>query len=189
MDVRTGLRRWSRSGAVRGFIPLSIVGLDIEVTIRARGHMPVPHDELICKTISNEGWYFGDGLDQIPDICYCTHCRREVDQPEGKDPKYIKVGSSTPAVEATYEILTKVSPDFVNIHNGFGLDLKSIPRYRHTQYIRVPSHVRGEEAGKHGGRQVLEKNIQWCVVHGLDVRHGPVSKERLDHHVVGGSGS
>jgi len=103
---------------------LMTVGLDIEVTTFARkGLMPLPHDDIISITISNAGWY--DNWDD--DICVCIYtfgsCRENLIV-DNRSVKTIKVNSGTEAVMASYRVLQSINPDFVNIHNGFGFDLK-----------------------------------------------------------------
>lgn len=105
-------------------IPFFIVGLDIEVSTFARkGKMPLPHDDLISITISNGAWFD----DSVPDLCYCIYTfgfHREVELDNGRKPIFVKAGSNTDLVVKTFEILNMLSPDFVNIHNGFGFDLE-----------------------------------------------------------------
>ncbi|KAI6986052.1 hypothetical protein KC359_g8907, partial [Hortaea werneckii] len=110
-------------------IPFSVVGLDIEVSTHARkGNMPLPHDDLISITISNGGWF----EDDIPDVCYCIYTfghHTEVQFEHGSKPNFIKANTSSEACVAAYNILNSLSPDFVNVHNGFGFDLKRISVY------------------------------------------------------------
>ena len=107
-----------------GCVEFSIVGLDIEVSTLARkGNMPLPHDDIVSIAISNGAWI--DDMDA--DVCYCIYTGGFHTQKTNEDKRpitYIKVTSSTRAVEKAYEILTSLSPDFVNVHNGFGFDLK-----------------------------------------------------------------
>ncbi|KAK1809217.1 hypothetical protein LTR12_016432 [Friedmanniomyces endolithicus] len=104
--------------------PFFIVGLDIEVSTFARkGNMPLPHDDLISITISNGAWFEGG----VSDVCYCVYTfgfHREVELDNGRKPVFVKAGSSAGAVVKAFEILNSLSPDFVNIHNGFGFDLQ-----------------------------------------------------------------
>lgn len=105
---------------------LSIIGLDIEVTTLMRGDgMPLPHDPLISIAISNGGWYDKEFTDK----CYIIHtfgfCR-ETKWENGRFPTIVKASSDEEAVRQAYEILTILSPDFVNIHNGFNFDLRSL---------------------------------------------------------------
>lgn len=104
----------------------SILGLDIEVSCHARkGKFPLPHDEMISICISNAAWYEG----KKKDLCYCLYsfgkCS-EMKLEDGRNPIVIKVPNSTRMCEMAYDILEKLSPDIVNIHNGFGFDLKRI---------------------------------------------------------------
>ena len=115
-------------GSVEAVVPpvFSIVGLDIEVSTHARkGAMPLPHDRIISITISNGGWYES----AIEDVCYCIYTlgfHTEVEMKSGRSPVFVKVDSSSMAVVKAYEILNMLSPDFVNVHNGFGFDLQRI---------------------------------------------------------------
>ena len=112
-------------GAISAVDPVtfSIVGLDIEMSTFARGgNMPLPHDDLISITISNGGWLD----DSNEDVCYCIYTfgyHNPDEIVDGRRPTFIKAGTSANAVAKAYEILTVLSPDFVNIHNGFGFDL------------------------------------------------------------------
>ena len=97
------------------------MGLDIEVSTFARkGNMPLPHDDLISITISNRAWR----EDVNRDLCYYIYTfgrHREVVTETGRKTVFIKAGTSSNALIKTYKILTLLSPNFVNIHNGFGL--------------------------------------------------------------------
>lgn len=107
-------------------VSFSILGLDIEVSTHARqGGVPLPHDDIISISISNGGWHD----DLVDDVCYCIYTfgfHRDVELDYGRKPVFIKAGTSSNAVKKTYEILNMLNPDFVNIHNGFGFDLKHI---------------------------------------------------------------
>lgn len=112
------------SGKVMTPPKFMIVGLDIEVSTFARkGMMPLPHDDIISITISNAGW-FDKAYD---DICVCIYTFGRCKEPlivDGREVKLAKVGSGAEAVAAAYKFLEAINPDFVNIHNGFGFDLK-----------------------------------------------------------------
>lgn len=116
------------AGVVAAINPpkFSIVGLDIEVSTFARnGKMPLPHDDMISIVISNGGWHDDD----IEDVCYCIYTfgyHRDIELDNGRKPIFIKAKSSTHSVEIAYEILNSLSPDFVNVHNGFGFDLNRL---------------------------------------------------------------
>lgn len=120
------------SGGGAGVIPaidpikFSIIGLDIEVSTFARkGYMPLPHDDIISISISNGGWHEND----IEDVCYCIYTfgfHREIELDTGRKPVFIKAGSSGDATVKAHEILNLLSPDFVNVHNGFGFDLERL---------------------------------------------------------------
>lgn len=107
-------------------VPFSIMGLDIEVSTHARqGGVPLPHDDIISISISNGGWH----EDEIEDICFCIYTfgfHRQVELETGRRPTFVKANTSANAIRQAYEILNSLSPDFVNIHNGFGFDLKHI---------------------------------------------------------------
>lgn len=103
---------------------LMIVGLDIEVSTFARkGMMPLPHDDIISITISNGGW-FDKTCD---DVCVCIYtfgsCKQNLIV-DGREVTLVKVSSGAEAVMTAYKFLQAINPDFVNIHNGFGFDLK-----------------------------------------------------------------
>lgn len=103
---------------------LMIVGLDIEVTTFTRkGKMPLPHDDIISITISNGGWFDK----RYDDICICIYtfgsCKPNLIV-DGREVTLVKVNSGAEAVLASYRFLEAINPDFVNIHNGFGFDLK-----------------------------------------------------------------
>lgn len=103
--------------------PLSVVGLDIEVTTyMRRGGMPLPHDPIISITISNGAWYDKTG----DDICICIHTFGTVKSDlvvDGRKPTIVKAQSSPHAVVIAYMALERIGCDFVNVHNGFGFDL------------------------------------------------------------------
>lgn len=79
---------------------------------------------MISICITNSGWY-----EQKKDLCYCIysfgHCST-MSLEEGRNPVIIKVKDSTKMCEEAYKIIESLSPDIVNIHNGFGFDLKRI---------------------------------------------------------------
>lgn len=104
--------------------PLTVAGLDIEVSTHARGgSMPLPHDPIISIVISNGCWYDKKGQD----VCVCIYTFGKLSKPElgeGRDPIFIKANSSAHAVEIAYATLDKLGYDFVNIHNGFNFDVK-----------------------------------------------------------------
>ena len=106
--------------------PLSVVGLDIEVStiMRAPG-MPLPEDKIMTIAITNGGWYDK----QFADKCVCAytfgHCS-EVEWDEGRQGVTVKVNGSAEAVRFAYETIVALSPDFVNIHNGFNFDLVAL---------------------------------------------------------------
>lgn len=87
--------------------------------------MPLPHDDTISKSISNGEW-----LDmQMPDMCYFIHTFEFVDtdtDSSGRPIKSVRVYSNQQAVKVAYHILNKMSADFINVHNGFGFDLKTL---------------------------------------------------------------
>lgn len=122
----------SGSGGKPGRVPaptpvaFSVVGLDIEVSTHARkGGVPLPHDDIISITISNGGWHDNS----VEDVCFCVYTfgfHRDIELETGRKPVFVKAGTSAGAVMKTYEILNALSPDFVNVHNGFGFDLKHI---------------------------------------------------------------
>lgn len=107
-------------------VPFSIVGLDIEVSTHARrGGVPLPHDDIISITISNGGWHD----ESVEDVCFCIYTfgfHRDIKLETGRRPTFIKAGTSANAVVKAYEVLNALSPDFVNVHNGFGFDMKHI---------------------------------------------------------------
>lgn len=107
-------------------VPFSIMGLDIEVSTHARqGGVPLPHDDIISITISNGGWHD----DLAEDVCFCIYTfgfHRHVELETGRTPTFVKAHTSAGAVLKAYEILNALSPDFVNVHNGFGFDMKHI---------------------------------------------------------------
>lgn len=101
-----------------------VVGLDIEVTTFTRkGMMPLPHDDIISITISNGGW-FDNAYD---DVCVCIYtfgkCKQDL-VVDGRRVTLVKANSGAEAVMLAYRFLQEINPDFVNIHNGFGFDLK-----------------------------------------------------------------
>lgn len=103
---------------------MMIVGLDIEVSTFARkGMMPLPHDQIISITISNGAWFDK----QHDDICVCIYtfgkCKQDL-VVDGRPVTLVKAATSGEAVALAYEFLSKINPDFVNIHNGFGFDLR-----------------------------------------------------------------
>lgn len=79
---------------------------------------------MISICITNSGWY-----EQKKDLCYCIysfgHCST-MSLEEGRNPVIIKVKDSTKMCEEAYKIIESLAPDIVNIHNGFGFDLKRI---------------------------------------------------------------
>lgn len=107
-------------------VKFSILGLDIEVsTFERKGAMPLPHDPIISITISNGAWH--DNTTE--DVCYCIYTfgyHREIEFPGGRKVTFLKAGTSEMAVQKVYELLNELSPDFVNVHNGFGFDLHRI---------------------------------------------------------------
>lgn len=103
---------------------LMTVGLDIEVTTFWRkGLMPLPHDDIISITISNAGWFDKEH----DDVCICIytfgHCQDDLIV-DGRKVTVVRVNSGAEAVMMAYKFLEAINPDFVNIHNGFGFDLR-----------------------------------------------------------------
>lgn len=113
-------------------VDFSVVGLDIEVSTDPRdGNMPLPHDPFISICISNGAWFDGVG----EDVCHCIYTfghHDDVTTEEGRTPIFLKAGTTEKAIEATYNILNLLSPDFVCIHNGFGFDLDRIATWSHS---------------------------------------------------------
>lgn len=105
---------------------LSIMGLDIEVTTCERnGNMPLPHDPIISVEVSNGGWYDKE----FEDKCYCLHAFGRcgsIKWPVGRNAYVAKVSGNEQTVRETYKIINMLSPDFVNIHNGFNFDLRCL---------------------------------------------------------------
>lgn len=105
---------------------LSIIGLDFEVTTIFRGDgMPLSHDPIISIVTSNGGWYDKE----FEDKCYCIfafgECRN-IDWDCDRSAVIIKVDGNEQAVKTTYDVLNSLSPDFVNIYNGFNFDLRCL---------------------------------------------------------------
>ncbi|KAF4460195.1 DNA polymerase (pol2) [Fusarium albosuccineum] len=142
-EIITNLRQMTqklRAVAISGYSPLapkglgissistmpkmSIVGLDIEVTTEVRnGGMCLPHDPIISTVVSNGGWYDKE----FDDKCFCLYafgkCGK-IKWPEGRSAHVTKVSGNEEIVRETYKIINTLSPDFVNIHNGFNFDLR-----------------------------------------------------------------
>jgi DNA polymerase elongation subunit (family B) len=105
---------------------LSIVGLDIEVSTAERSPgMPLPEDEIMTIAITNGGWYDKE----FEDKCVCAYtfgsCS-EVAWDNGRTGVTKRVRGSVEAVRFAYETIVALSPDFVNIHNGFNFDLVAL---------------------------------------------------------------
>lgn len=105
---------------------LSVMGLDIEVsTVERKGGMPLPHDPIISIVVSNGGWYDKE----FEDKCYCLYAFgkcREIKWPDGRNAYVAKVSGNEEAVRETFKIVNMLSPDFVNVHNGFNFDLRCL---------------------------------------------------------------
>ena len=105
---------------------LSIVGLDIEVsTVERSPGMPLPEDQIMTIAIANGGWYDKE----FEDKCVCAYtfgsCS-EVAWDNGRLGVTRKVKGSVEAVRFAYDTIVALSPDFVNIHNGFNFDLVAL---------------------------------------------------------------
>ena len=100
--------------------------MDIEVTTVGReGGVPLPHDEIISISITNGGWYYRE----YEDKCFCIYTMRTVSNTDwdlDRNSQLMRVGGLKEAVEAAYDVLNALSPDFVNIHNGFNFDLRAM---------------------------------------------------------------
>ncbi|KAK2591532.1 hypothetical protein QQS21_010782 [Conoideocrella luteorostrata] len=109
-----------------GMATLSIMGLDIEVTTHERGGgMPLPHDPIISIVVSNGGWYDKE----FEDKCYCLYAFGKcgnINWPEGRNAYVARVSGNEEATRETYKIINMLSPDFVNVHNGFNFDLRCL---------------------------------------------------------------
>lgn len=102
------------------------MGLDIEVSYHTRkGKFPFPYNDITGIFISNAGWYDGESKD----VCYSMYYFGKytgIELEENRTPSVINAKNSTRIYGIAYKILEKLSPDIVNIHNGFGFDLKRI---------------------------------------------------------------
>lgn len=87
--------------------------------------MPLPHDVITSMVISNGGWFDHE----LNDKCYCLHsfgyCRSR-EWEAGRNVNVIKVDGSAELIMKAYEILHALSSGFVNVHNGFNFDMRSI---------------------------------------------------------------
>lgn len=111
---------------VRNVPKLSVIGLDIEVTtINRNGGMTLPHDPIISIVVSNGGWYDKE----FKDKCFCIHafgkCGK-IKWPNGRNAYVARVSGNEEATREAFKIVNMLSPDFVNIHNGFNFDLRCL---------------------------------------------------------------
>lgn len=81
------------------------------------------HDDLISITITNSK----HKTDKDNDVSYCIHTFgyvKDFTWTEGRNITFIKAKTSSDAVLTAYELLERLAPDFVVIHNGFNFDCK-----------------------------------------------------------------
>ncbi|CCT68442.1 uncharacterized protein FFUJ_07223 [Fusarium fujikuroi IMI 58289] len=135
----------------------SFVVLDIEVSIYTRsGSFPPLDDDMIPICTTNVEWYESTEKD----VCFCIYKlgKHTTFEYRAREDTFREQGeNSLEACRTAYKILKRLLPEFLNILNGFVLNLKRIA----THIVRnLGANVREEAIGQQQIRDALELT-QW----------------------------